>query len=216
MAAPFPAKGFERALASTLQMLRQSCKADACVFFQMGDRGELNLRAGDGRAVSRYSRLAPSAGKAPWASCLKTMRIVEVPSHHPARLEALFGRKIGGRKIVLIPVIGQQRTLGLLALGPLPAALQIHSREKELRMAGTLCAVISANWRLYEWLSRFMGEMNHELRTPLTAIQGSIGMVLGGLFGSVGGEMKAMLELAQRGCERTVKAIEEHISSKQA
>ena len=63
--------------------------------------------------------------------------------------------------------------------------------------------MLSAYWRLYEWMNHFLPQINHELRTPLTAIQGSLGMVLGGVFGNVGTEVKAMLEMAQKGCERT-------------
>ena len=59
-----------------------------------------------------------------------------------------------------------------------------------------------------------MPEVNHELRTPLTAVQGSIGMVLGGMFGQVGSEVKEMLEMAHKGCERTVRAIEDYLSNK--
>jgi signal transduction histidine kinase len=61
-------------------------------------------------------------------------------------------------------------------------------------------------------MNHFLPQINHELRTPLTAIQGSIGMVLGGMFGNVGHEVKAMLEMAHKGCERTVSAIEEYIN----
>ena len=62
-------------------------------------------------------------------------------------------------------------------------------------------------------MSNFVPNLNHELRTPLTAVQGSIGMVLGGMFGQVGTDVKEMLEMAQKGCERTVHAIEDYINS---
>jgi hypothetical protein len=38
-------------------------------------------------------------------------------------------------------------------------------------------------------------------------------MVLGGMFGQVGTEVKEMLEMAQKGCERTVRAIEDYIAT---
>jgi signal transduction histidine kinase len=72
--------------------------------------------------------------------------------------------------------------------------------------------VLSAYWRLYEWMAHFIPQFNHELRTPLTAVQGSLGMVLGGVFGEVGSEVKEMLEMAHKGCERTVLAIEEYLN----
>ena len=38
-------------------------------------------------------------------------------------------------------------------------------------------------------------------------------MVLGGVFGQVGNDVKEMLEMAQKGCERTVHAIEEYLNT---
>jgi len=113
----------------------------------------------------------------------------------------------------LAPVLGETRVLGILLMGPFPEKEKVFEREAELRSAGALCAVLSAHWRLYEWMSGFMPQLNHELRTPLTAVQGSIGMVLGGMFGQVGTDVKEMLEMAQKGCERTVRAIEDYIKT---
>ena len=118
-----------------------------------------------------------------------------------------------GEKFILVPVSGEKRVLGILFMGPFPQNEKIHPREAELRSAGALCAVLSAHWRLYEWMSSFVPQLNHELRTPLTAVQGSIGMVLGGMFGQVGNDVKEMLEMAQKGCERTVRAIEDYINN---
>jgi signal transduction histidine kinase len=101
----------------------------------------------------------------------------------------------------------------MLFLGHFGHDHDLLSREAELRSAGALCAVLSAHWRLYEWMAKFLPQVNHELRTPLTAVQGSIGMVLGGVFGQVGGEVKEMLEMAQKGCERTVRAIEDYLNN---
>ncbi len=116
-------------------------------------------------------------------------------------------------KFILTPVSGEKRVLGILFMGPFPEKEKVHPREAELRSAGALCAVLSAHWRMYEWMSSFVPQLNHELRTPLTAVQGSIGMVLGGMFGQVGTDVKEMLEMAQKGCERTVRAIEDYINT---
>jgi transcriptional regulator with GAF, ATPase, and Fis domain len=212
------ARSFEQVLHATVRMIRASWTVPVCLFIQMDDTGHLRVRAADGLK----SPVPPSFGFKPKqglvAQCLEKNEVLEssgsiawdegmerilAPAETPA-----------AKKFVLVPVAGQSRTLGVLILGPIPVEQSFKGRENELRGAGNLCAVLSAYWRLYEWMNHFLPQINHELRTPLTAIQGSLGMVLGGVFGNVGTEVKAMLEMAHKGCERTVLAIEEYINQK--
>lgn len=192
---------FAKIMRSTLAMLRRSTQAKACVFLIRDDEGRLSVRATDGQANTLRKGSRWSATSGPAAICLQKNRLVE----------DVFRR---GSKVLLVPVRGEKRVLGILVLGPFLTKQKIRANEAELLSAGALCAVLSANWRLYEWMSGFLSQVNHELRTPLTAVQGSIGMVLGGMFGPVGGEVKEMLQMAQKGCERTVRAIEGYLNEK--
>lgn len=187
---------------STLAMLRKSCQAKACLFFVFDDGGNLVLRAGDGPAAKLKISKQLNPAAEPYRSCMRRNRLVEYSPNGP------------GHSMIIVPVSGEKRTLGILLLGPYTSQGKLSHYETELRSAATLCAVLSANWRLYDWMSGFLSQINHELRTPLTAVQGSLGMVLGGVFGEVGGEVKDMLEMAQKGCERTVKAIEDYLNAK--
>ena len=148
------------------------------------------------------------------AECFSKNKIIEI--QEPALLAGLAPflnpHPKKGEKFILAPVSGETRVLGILVLGPFSAQEKNLPSEAELRSAGALCAVLSAHCRLYQWMSNFLPQLNHELRTPLTAVQGSIGMVLGGMFGQVGNDVKEMLEMAQKGCERTVHAIEDYIN----
>jgi len=206
---------FEQILNATVRMLRTTWKAKICLFLQMDDHGELRVRAADGLAIEKLTSISikPTAGA--FGQCFSKNKVVEVASATEldgiAALSKAHLKK--NEKFVLAPVSGETRVLGILFLGPFPAKEKILLREAELRSAGALCAVLSAHWRMYEWMSSFVPNLNHELRTPLTAVQGSIGMVLGGMFGQVGNDVKEMLEMAQKGCERTVRAIEEYINT---
>jgi signal transduction histidine kinase len=196
-------------------MVRITSKTKICLFLQMNDREELGVRAADGLALENTSALAIKLAGGPLAQCFSKNKIVETQA--AARLGALgallrpYLKK--GEKFVLAPVSGESRVLGILLVGPFPKKMKILPREAELRSAGALCAVLSAHWRMYEWMSNFVPYLNHDLRTPLTAVQGSIGLVLGGVFGQMGPDVKDMLELAQKGCERTVRAIEGYINT---
>jgi len=204
--------GFEQILHSTLRMARKSLSADLCVFLQFDDGQRLCVRAVDGVNAKSWRNKSFPMTAGPVSQCIENGRIVRVTQPSQEGLLALL-KKISPKSFfTLVPVTGQSRTLGLLVCGPYTAQSIKRVSEDQLRSTGALCAVLTAHWRLYEWLSSFTPQVNHELRTPLTAVQGSIGMVLGGMYGQVGGEMRQMLEMAQRGCERTVLAIEEYIS----
>lgn len=50
----------------------------------------------------------------------------------------------------------------------------------------------------------FVSTVSHELRTPLTAIQGSLGLIAGGVAGPVPEKMSEMLTIATGNCERLI------------
>jgi transcriptional regulator with GAF, ATPase, and Fis domain len=206
---------FEQILNATVRMLRMTWKAKVCLFLQMDDQGALRVRASDGLSLEKLSAVTIPSTEGSIAQCFSKDKIIEV--HSPADLGTLANlvkpHLNKDQKFVLSPVSGETRVLGVLCMGPFAKKEKVLLQESELRSAGALCAVLSAHWRLYEWMSNFMPQLNHELRTPLTAVQGSIGMVLGGVFGQVGSEVKEMLEMAQKGCERTVRAIEDYINN---
>jgi signal transduction histidine kinase len=205
---------FEQILNATIRMLRTTWKAKVCLFLQMDDRGALVVRAADGLSSEKAAKVTIRPSEGSFAECITENKIVE--ADNAASLGSLVKlikpefKK--GEKYFLSPVSGETRVLGVLLLGPYAAKEKAQPREAELRSAGALCAVLSAHWRMYEWMSSFVPRLNHDLRTPLTAVQGSIGMLLGGMFGQVGSEVKEMLEMAQKGCERTVRAIEDYVN----
>jgi hypothetical protein len=208
------AKSFEQVLNATVHMIRSSWNVPACLYLQMDDAGLLRIRASDGFKLPSIAFGAKS-GKGLVARCLNENKILDSSmGAWDEGLEIILKPIVSkqAKQFVVVPVAGQSRTLGVLVLGPVEDAANMKAREVELRSAGNLCAVLSAYWRLYEWMNHFLPQINQELRTPLTAVKGSLGMVLGGVFGDVGSEVKAMLEMAHQGCERTVMAIEEYIN----
>lgn len=66
---------------------------------------------------------------------------------------------------------------------------------------------ISYRKKVEQMKNEFISTVSHELRTPLTAINGSIGLVLGGLTGDLSKETKSLLEVASRNCDRLIRLI---------
>ncbi len=206
---------FEQILSAMLHMLRETWKAKACLFLQMGDQGLLRIRAVDGIKMSDASDITLGASDGAFGKCCASNKIVEVqkPEELGSLVNLIKPLLNKDEKFIMVPVFGESKVIGLLLMGPFPKSTEVMKRDAELRSAGALCAVLSAHWRLYEWMDSIVPQLNHSLRTPLTAVQGSIGMVLGGVFGQVGNDVKEMLEMAQKGCERTVRAIEDYINN---
>ena len=206
--------GFESILNATVRMFRTTWKTRVCLFLQADDGGRLRVRASDGISLDRLSSLLITP-EGPLAQCFSKNKVLEIDQSAPmgALTAFLKHHPEKNEKYILAPVSGETRVLGILVLGPFSKKEKNLPHEAELRSAGALCAVLSAHCRLYQWMSNFLPGLNRELRTPLTAVQGSIGLVLGGMFGQVGTDVKEMLEMAQKGCERTVRAIEEYINT---
>ncbi|MCC5827502.1 ATP-binding protein [Alkalimonas sp.] len=55
--------------------------------------------------------------------------------------------------------------------------------------------------------NEFVSTVSHELRTPLTAINGSIGLVLGGVMGSVSPQVQQLLQTAYDNCNQLTHLI---------
>lgn len=55
--------------------------------------------------------------------------------------------------------------------------------------------------------NEFVSNVSHELRTPLTSIQGSLGLILGGLTGEMSQQLKELLEIAHNNSSRLIQLI---------
>ncbi|MEG3639331.1 CHASE domain-containing protein [Magnetococcus sp. PR-3] len=55
--------------------------------------------------------------------------------------------------------------------------------------------------------NEFVSTVSHELRTPLTSIQGSLGLIKGGVAGELPLKAASLISVAHRNCERLVRLI---------
>jgi signal transduction histidine kinase len=57
--------------------------------------------------------------------------------------------------------------------------------------------------------SEFIGMASHELRTPMTSIKGAIDLVLSGFAGEANPEVRELLQIGQKNCERLIRLVNE-------
>jgi signal transduction histidine kinase len=55
--------------------------------------------------------------------------------------------------------------------------------------------------------NEFVSTVSHELRTPLTSIRGSLGLLLGGASGDLTPDMRNLVAIAHRNCERLINIV---------
>ena len=66
----------------------------------------------------------------------------------------------------------------------------------------------STEWKQADLAKRaFVSTVSHELRTPLTSIQGSLGLVAGGVMGSLPDGAKRLVDIANSNCQRLTRLI---------
>lgn len=55
--------------------------------------------------------------------------------------------------------------------------------------------------------NEFVSTVSHELRTPLTSIQGSLGLIMGGVGGELSAKAASLIDMAHRNSDRLVRLI---------
>jgi PAS domain S-box-containing protein len=66
---------------------------------------------------------------------------------------------------------------------------------------------LSERKKIENMKNEFVSTVSHELRTPLTSIRGSLGLLVGGAVGEIPAPAKALLNMANKNCDRLVRLI---------
>ncbi len=68
---------------------------------------------------------------------------------------------------------------------------------------------VSEQKKLQERKNDFISVVSHEMRTPLTSIRGSLGLIAGGAAGEMPEQIRVLVEIAARNCERLGRLIDD-------
>ncbi len=77
-----------------------------------------------------------------------------------------------------------------------------YREDGEIGYGITVFEDISRQALSEQYKNEFIANVSHELRTPLTAIRGSIGLILGGVFGDLPKKAEDMTRICQHNAER--------------
>lgn len=66
---------------------------------------------------------------------------------------------------------------------------------------------ISERKKVEQMKNEFISTVSHELRTPLTSIRASLGLLVGGVGEELPADTRALVEIANRSCERLVRLV---------
>ncbi len=80
-------------------------------------------------------------------------------------------------------------------------------RIGDRRYATIIMRDITERKRIDRMKSEFISTVSHELRTPLTSIRGSLGLISGGVVGTISDKARTLVDTAARNCERLTRLI---------
>ncbi len=92
----------------------------------------------------------------------------------------------------------------------LPVMLSICAVwDDEHQLAGFvgIAQDLSERKKIERLKNEFVSTLSHELRTPLTSIRGSLGLLAGGAAGEIPASARALLDIANKNCDRLVRLI---------
>jgi len=116
----------------------------------------------------------------------------------PFALRALAGEQVQYERIHVTPR-GQMD----LSVTYIPR----HNQQGAVEGFYALATDISELKRLDRMKSEFVSTVSHELRTPLTSIRGSLGVLAGGVAGTLPDKARQFIEIAKNNCERLIRLI---------
>lgn len=87
---------------------------------------------------------------------------------------------------------------------------EVHAQRISLHNGDVILATvrdISERKKIDALKNEFVSTVSHELRTPLTAINGSLGLILGGMAGELPEQAQELLKISQRNSDRLLQLI---------
>ncbi len=113
--------------------------------------------------------------------------------------------KTGEKKIIGIgrEVVGKRKDNSTF---PMELAVSEISLDKVKHFVG-IVRDITERKRIEQMQKEFISTVSHELRTPLTSISGSLGLVLGGVTGTLPEKAKELLNIANNNSDRLIHLI---------
>lgn len=141
---------------------------------------------------------------------------VLMPEPHTSAHDGYIRRYIqtGERRI-----IGQRREVEALHKDGRRIPVDLGISEMRIGSRRLFIGIIrdlSSRQEIEQLKSGFVSTVSHELRTPLTSISGSLGLLAGGIAGSLPGKAARLIDIAKLNCERLIRLINDILDLERA
>lgn len=149
----------------------------------------------------------------------------ELQSENPCAAE-FYGRSPLGAVLACHPAVaraqpetaaallrGDKTTVGDIHFDGSPGrwlqvkAYGVHAADGSIETLVVLSEDITARKRAEQVKSEFVSTVSHELRTPVASIQGALGLISGGVAGTVSPQVSTLISVAQRNSARLVALV---------
>ena len=167
-------------------------------------------------SIESWSRSAERLFGYTAAEILRRNVRVLMPDPHSSAHDRYIRRymQTGERRI-----IGQRREVEALHKDGHRIPVDLGLSEMQIGSRRLFIGIIrdlSSRQEIEQLKSGFVSTVSHELRTPLTSISGSLGLLAGGIAGSLPGKAARLIEIAKLNCERLVRLINDILDLERA
>lgn len=136
-----------------------------------------------------------------------------VPADDRASVAQFHQKLLASREPLTLSFRHRKKTGGLVWIETTARTVRDHATDAPLEIIA-ISRDITQRMQVEEIKNEIISIVSHELRTPLASIQGSLGLLAGGVAGELPGKARNLVEIAASNCGRLTRMINDYLDLK--